>query len=62
MEPGRIVAYKPLLDEAIALSQHKPDACLILQRPQAQASMIAGRDRDWAQMRDYALIHARSAY
>ncbi len=62
LEPGRIVAYKPLLDEAIALSQHKPDACLILQRPQVQASMIAGRDRDWAQMRDYALIHARSAY
>ncbi|MGD0025338.1 MAG: AMP-binding protein, partial [Xanthobacteraceae bacterium] len=62
LEPGRIVAYKPLLDEAIALSQHKPDACLILQRPQAQASMIAGRDRDWAKMRDHALIHARSVY
>ena len=38
LEPGRIVHYKPLLDEAIALSQHKPDACLILQRPQAEAS------------------------
>jgi propionyl-CoA synthetase len=62
LEPGRIVAYKPLLDEAIALSRHKPDACLILQRPQAQAAMIEGRDRDWAAMRDYALIHARSAF
>ena len=62
IEPGRIVAYKPLLDEAIALSQHKPDACLILQRPQAEATLIAGRDHDWAQTRDHALIHARSVY
>ncbi len=62
IEPGRIVAYKPLLDEAIALSQHKPGACLILQRPQAEATMIHGRDHDWAQTRDYALIHARSVY
>jgi propionyl-CoA synthetase len=62
IEPGRIVHYKPLLDEAIALSAHKPGACLILQRPQAEATLIAGRDRDWAIMRDYALIHARSVY
>ena len=62
LEPGRIVAYKPLLDEAIALAKHKPQTCLILQRPQAQAAMIEGRDRDWAAMRDYALIHARSAW
>src|SRR5258707_14412173 len=62
IEPGRIVAYKPLLDEAINLAQHKPDACLILQRPQAEAKLIDGRDRDWAAMRDHALIHARSAF
>jgi propionyl-CoA synthetase len=62
IEPGRIVAYKPLLDEAIALAQHKPDACLILQRPQAEAAMTGGRDHDWAAMRDHALIHARSVY
>ena len=62
LEPGRIVHYKPLLDEAIALSQHKPDACLILQRPQAEASLVAGRDHDWAQARDHALTHARSVY
>jgi propionyl-CoA synthetase len=62
IEPGRIVHYKPLLDEAIALSQHKPGACLILQRPQAEASLTAGRDHDWATMRDYALVHARSVY
>ena len=62
LEPGRTIAYKPLLDEAIALSQHKPQACLILQRPQLTASLVAGRDRDWASMRDYALVHARSAF
>ena len=55
-------SYKPLLDEAIALAQHKPDACLILQRPQAEAALIAGRDHDWATMRDHALVHARSVY
>jgi propionyl-CoA synthetase len=62
LEPGRIVHYKPLLDEAIALSQHKPDACLIRQRPQAEASLMAGRDLDWAKTRDHALTHARSVY
>ncbi|HXW40153.1 MAG TPA: propionyl-CoA synthetase [Xanthobacteraceae bacterium] len=62
LESGRVVAYKPLLDEAIALAAHKPDCCLILQRPQAEAPLIEGRDRDWAAMRDYALIHARSAF
>ena len=35
LEPGRIVHYKPLLDEAIKLSSAKPQACIILQRPQA---------------------------
>jgi propionyl-CoA synthetase len=62
LEPGRIVAYKPLLDAAIALSAHKPGACIIMQRPQAQAALIEGRDHDWAKMRDHALIHARSVF
>src|ERR1700742_4584713 len=61
IEPGRIVHYKPLLDEAIALSQHKPGACLILQRPQAEATMIAGRDHDWASLRSAALAAGKSA-
>lgn len=46
IEPGRIVAYKPLLDEAIRLSAHKPDACFILQRPMLAAEMVEGRDFD----------------
>jgi propionyl-CoA synthetase len=52
IEPGRIVEYKPLLDRAIEEANHKPGTCLIFQRPQAVASMIAGRDHDWAACRD----------
>ena len=47
LEPGRLVPYKPLLDEAIRLASVKPEAVLLLQREQAQAAMIAGRDHDW---------------
>jgi propionyl-CoA synthetase len=47
LEPGRVVEYKPLLDAALALSPHVPDACLILQRPQARAAMTPGRDHDF---------------
>ncbi len=50
LEPGRVVEYKPLLDEAISLSTHKPRHCLILQRDQADASMHATRDRNWRAM------------
>jgi propionyl-CoA synthetase len=62
LEPGRVVKYKPLLDEAIALANHKPDACLILQRPQAEAALVSGRDHDWAKLRDEAIVFARSVY
>jgi propionyl-CoA synthetase len=48
LEPGRIVPYKPLLDAAIAISAHKPESCLVLQRPQAAATLVAGRDHDFA--------------
>ena len=47
LEPGRIVDYKPLLDGAIDLARHKPDACLIWQRAQHPAPLTAGRDFDW---------------
>ena len=48
IEPGRIVAYKPLLDEAIEIATHKPAHCVILQRPQLEADLVEGRDLDWA--------------
>ena len=57
LEPGRVVHYKPLLDLAIEMSPHKPDACLILQRPQAQAAMTAGRDHDFATAEAAAVPH-----
>lgn len=47
IEPGRVVAYKPLLDQAIELSTHKPDFTVVLQRPQQAAELIEGRDFDW---------------
>ncbi len=49
VEPNRVVAYKPLLDEAIRLASHKPSACVILQRPVQEATLVEGRDLDWAQ-------------
>jgi propionyl-CoA synthetase len=49
LEPGRTVAYKPLLDQAIELAQAKPNAVMILQRPQLQAPFVDGRDHDWAE-------------
>ena len=62
IEAGRIVAYKPLLDRAIELSVFKPEACLILQRPQAEAQLVPGRDHDWKATWDDALVWARSVY
>jgi propionyl-CoA synthetase len=47
IEPGRVVAYKPLLDEAIEITSFKPEASIVLQRPEEQATMVAGRDVDW---------------
>src|ERR1700738_3033168 len=55
LEPGRIVRYKPLLDEAIALSSVKPQACIILQRPQQRCELSAGRDHDWTELRADAM-------
>jgi propionyl-CoA synthetase len=57
LEPGRVVKYKPLLDAAIALSPHKPDACLILQREQALAELTPGRDVDLVEAEEKAAPH-----
>ena len=47
IEPGRVVPYKPLLDEAITIASYKPSQCIILQRQEYVASMVTGRDVDW---------------
>lgn len=54
IEPGRIVAYKPLLDAALGMAQHAPDFCVILQRPESHAAMTAGRDFDWRDLEEAA--------
>src|SRR5256886_16161765 len=51
IEPGRIVQYKPLLGDAIALSSVKPEACLILHRPQPACDLVSGRDHAWGSLR-----------
>ncbi|MFM2423337.1 MAG: hypothetical protein RL291_1867 [Pseudomonadota bacterium] len=56
IEPARKVAYKPLLDAAIALAATKPQRVLVLQRPELQADMTPVRDLDWAQR-----VHAAKA-
>jgi propionyl-CoA synthetase len=48
IEPQRVVAYKPLLDQAIEIAAHKPLSCVILQRPMLAAPLVRGRDHDWA--------------
>ena len=50
IEPGRIVSYKPLLDEAISLAKSKPETTLILQREQETCDLIGGRDFDYAEV------------
>ena len=49
---GKVVAYKPLLDEAISLSSHKPKAVLMVDRHLSEFASVAGRDFDYAQERD----------
>src|SRR3954466_13375716 len=45
---GRIVQYKPLLDRALEIATHRPEAgCIILQRPQQPAALVQGRDIEW---------------
>ncbi len=50
IEGKKIIAYKPLLDEAIEIADHTPESCVVFQRPQVEASLAAGRDHDWAEM------------
>ena len=47
IEPNRVIPYKPMLDAAIDQADHKPDACIILQREDVTAELGA-RDHDWA--------------
>jgi propionyl-CoA synthetase len=47
IEVNRVIAYKPLLDQAIEMARHKVERCVILQRREERATLVKGRDRDW---------------
>ena len=55
---GKLVPYKPLLDEAIQLSQHKPSAVLMVNRGLTAFTTVAGRDHDYAALRQ-TYLHAQ---
>ncbi|MGA9764762.1 MAG: AMP-binding protein, partial [Rhodomicrobium sp.] len=62
IEPNRIVPYKPLLDQAIELSAVKPEVCIVVQRREQEATLIPGRDYDYASLMASAKsrsVHAR---
>lgn len=50
---GKVVAYKPLLDEAIERAAHKPAKVLMVNRGLSAFQTVAGRDED------YATLHAQ---
>jgi propionyl-CoA synthetase len=47
IEVDRVIEYKPLLDRALEQASHRPDRCVVLQREQAVAQLVPGRDLDW---------------
>jgi len=57
VEVNRVIPYKPLLDKAIELASHKPDHCIVLQRPMATADLTPGRDVDWEEAEAAAETH-----
>lgn len=61
IEPGRIVQYKPLLDEAIKLASARPKACIVLQRPQLICDLTPKRDYDWTSLRRKAMNDGKKA-
>ncbi len=57
IETTKVIEYMPLLNEAIDLSTHKPDTCVILKRPQVDGKLKEGRDIDWAEAMKTAIPH-----
>ena len=61
LEPGRVVAYKPLLDGAMAQARHKPEAVVVLQRPIEKADLDKPWDHDWEPLVARARAEGRRA-
>jgi propionyl-CoA synthetase len=47
IEPSRVVEYQPMINRALEMAEHTPDACVMLQREQQPAELVAGRDHEW---------------
>ena len=54
IEVTRVIEYKPLLDRAIEMAEHKPGDCVILQRDRAEAKLVENRDLDWNELMETA--------
>jgi propionyl-CoA synthetase len=61
LEPNRVIAYMPLVDQAVEVAIHKPQVCIVLQRPQVAADLKPGRDHDWQTLVNLARAHGRKA-
>ncbi|WP_420339718.1 propionyl-CoA synthetase [Roseibium sp.] len=59
IEPGRVISYKPLIDDAIGLSTHKPDSVFVYQREAEIASLVEGRDHDLGKLMEDAIAAGR---
>jgi len=47
IEGKKLIEYKPMVNKAIEIAKHKPDKCVVYQRPIVKADMVDGRDHDW---------------
>ena len=54
IEVNRLIEYKPLLDEALRVAKHQPEACVIYQRSQSICELTQGQDHDWQTLIDKA--------
>ncbi|WP_299816448.1 propionyl-CoA synthetase [uncultured Roseibium sp.] len=59
IEPGRVIAYKPLIDAAIEQARHKPESCLVFQREELTAGLMEGRDHDLGALQEEAKTAGR---
>ncbi|MEY8214767.1 MAG: propionyl-CoA synthetase [Colwellia sp.] len=47
IEIEKVIPYKPLVDEAILIADHKPNSCILYQREQLNGDIVEGRDYNW---------------
>jgi acyl-coenzyme A synthetase/AMP-(fatty) acid ligase len=47
VEISKVIEYMPIVDQAWSAAVHRPEACIVLNRPMAKAQLTEGRDYDW---------------